>query len=203
MVKIKQAIVVEGRYDKNTLSQIVDAPIFQTNGFGIRKDKAQLDLLRRVAATRGLIVFTDSDGAGFMIRNFLKSAIDSRYLLHAYIPDILGKEKRKNAPGKEGKLGVEGMTPEVILDCLRRAGATFTDGETTQRTSVITKQDLVELGLSGGRDSSELRKALLKGLGFPEHMSANAMLQALELLYDLETLQQLVAKLPAVDGEKE
>ena len=203
MVKIKQAIVVEGRYDKNTLSQIVDAPIFQTNGFGIRKDKAQLDLLRRVAATRGLIVFTDSDGAGFMIRNFLKSAIDSRYLLHAYIPDILGKEKRKNAPGKEGKLGVEGMTPEVILDCLRRAGATFTDGEAIQRTLVITKQDLMELGLSGGRGSSELRKALLKELGFPEHMSANAMLQALELLYDLETLQQLVAKLLAVDGEKE
>ena len=130
MVKIQQAIVVEGRYDKNTLSQIVDAPIFQTNGFGILKDKQQLELLRRVAKTRGLIVFTDSDGAGFVIRNFLKSAITPEHLLHAYIPDIAGKEKRKAAPGKEGKLGVEGMTPEVILDCLRRAGATVQGDQT-------------------------------------------------------------------------
>ena len=125
MIKIKQAIVVEGRYDKNTLSQIVDAPIIETNGFGIMKDKANLAFLRRVAENRGLIVFTDSDGAGFVIRNFLKSAIDPAYLLHAYIPDIYGKEKRKSAPGKEGKLGVEGMTRQVILDALRRCGASF------------------------------------------------------------------------------
>ena len=201
MVKIHQAIVVEGRYDKNTLSQIIDAPIFQTNGFGILKDKAQLDLLRRVAKTRGLVVFTDSDGAGFVIRNFLKSGIEPKYLLHAYIPDIYGKEKRKASPGKEGKLGVEGMSPEVILDCFRRAGVTFDDVDALPAGHRITKQDLVELGLSGGADSSFKRKALLKKLDFPEHMSANAMLQALDLLYDLETLKQMVEELTSADGE--
>ena len=188
MVKIRQAIVVEGRYDKNTLAQIVDAPIFETSGFGIMKDKAQLSLLRRVARERGLIVFTDSDGGGFVIRNFLKSSIDNRYLKHAYIPDIPGKERRKAAPGKEGKLGVEGMTPQVILDCLRRAGATFDGEESLTPTASITKQDLMELGLSGGRNSNILRKQLLRKLQLPEHMSANAMLQALNLLYDRDTL---------------
>jgi len=192
MVKIRQAIVVEGRYDKNTLAQIVDAPIFQTNGFGILKDKAQLDLLRRVARSRGLVVFTDSDGAGFVIRNFLKGAIEPQYLLHAYIPDVYGKEKRKATPGKEGKLGVEGMAPEVILECFRRAGVTFEGEDAPAFGHRITKQDLVELGLSGGADSSFKRKVLLKKLDFPEHMSANAMLQALDLLYDLETLKQMV-----------
>lgn len=189
MIKIREAIVVEGRYDKNTLSQIVDAPILETSGFGIMKDKAQLELLRKVAKTRKLIIFTDSDGAGFVIRNFLKSAIQPELLLHAYIPDIPGKERRKSAPGKEGKLGVEGMTPEIIIDSLRRAGATI-EGEVAKRSyGSITKQDLVELGLSGGRDSSARRMALLKYLELPEHMSANAMLQALNLLTDLETLQ--------------
>lgn len=188
MVKIKETIVVEGRYDKNTLSQIVDAPILETSGFGIMKDKSQLALLRRVAQVRGLIIFTDSDGAGFVIRNFLKSSIDNRYLKHAYIPDIFGKERRKDAPGKEGKLGVEGMTPQVILDCLRRAGATFEGEDTPIPAATITKQDLMELGLSGGKDSSTLRKKLLQKLQLPEHMSANAMLQALNLLYDRDTL---------------
>ena len=201
MVKIRQAIVVEGRYDKNTLSQIVDAPIFQTNGFGILKDKAQLDLLRRVAKERGLVVFTDSDGAGFVIRNFLKGAIEPKYLLHAYIPDVAGKEKRKAAPGKEGKLGVEGMAPEVILDCLYRAGVTVEGEEIIGPRRGITKQDLVDLGLSGGADSSYKRKALLKKLGFPEHMSANALLQALDLLYDLETLKQITDEIMSADGE--
>ena len=116
MVNIREAILVEGRYDKNTLSQIVNAPILETSGFGIMKDKQQLKLLRKVAQSRGLIVFTDSDGAGFVIRNRIKSAIDPEYLKHAYIPDIPGKERRKSAPGKEGKLGVEGMTPEIILE---------------------------------------------------------------------------------------
>lgn len=195
MVKIQQAIVVEGRYDKNTLSQIIDAPILQTNGFGIMKDKQQLQLLRRVARTRGLIVFTDSDGAGFVIRNFLKSAIEPQYLLHAYIPDIAGKEKRKSAPGKEGKLGVEGMTPDVIIECLRRAGATVVGDEMTEPGKQITKQYLMELGLSGGSNSSILRGKLLKKLDFPEHMSANAMLQALNVLYTPEQLQRIVSEI--------
>ena len=194
MVKIKEAIVVEGRYDKNTLSQIVDAPILETAGFGIFKDKQQMALLRRVAETRGLIVFTDPDGAGFVIRNHIKSAIPSRYLKHAYIPDIYGKERRKAAPGKEGKLGVEGMKPEVIVDALRRAGATL-EGESAALENQITKQDLMELGLSGGADASAKRLALLKKLGFPEHMSANAMLQALNLLYSLDELNELVKEL--------
>lgn len=194
MVKIRQAIVVEGRYDKNTLSQVVDAPILETSGFSIMHDKENLALLRRVAEKRGLIVFTDSDGAGFVIRNFLKSAIEPKYLLHAYIPDIYGKEKRKSAPGKEGKLGVEGMSPDVILECLRRAGATF-EGEQATPTNQITKQDLMALGLSGGKDSSLLRKKLLKKLNFPEHMSSNAMLQALNLLYDLAGLTEIMKEL--------
>ena len=188
MVKIREAIVVEGRYDKNTLSQIVDAPIFQTNGFGIMKDKDQLMLLRRVAQVRGLIVFTDSDGAGFVIRNYLKGAIPPQQLKHAYIPDVPGKERRKASPGKEGKLGVEGMTPEVIMSCLYRAGATI-EGDGPGREGIqITKQDLFQLGLSGRQDSRAKRLRLLKFLQLPEHMSTNAMLQALNLLYSADQL---------------
>ena len=194
MVKIREAILVEGRYDKNTLSQIVDAPILETSGFGIFKDKKQLALLRQVAERRGLIVFTDSDGAGFVIRNHIKSAIPGKYLKHAYIPDILGKERRKASPGKEGKLGVEGMTREVILEALRRAGATI-EGEEVPAYGQITKQDLMELGLSGGADASVKRIALLKRLNLPEHMSANAMLQALNLLYSLEELKEILQSL--------
>ena len=194
MVKIKEAIVVEGRYDKNTLSQIVDAPILETSGFGIFKDKKQMALLRRVAQTRGLIVFTDSDGAGFVIRNHIKSAIPGKYLKHAYIPDILGKEKRKAAPGKEGKLGVEGMSREIIIEALHRAGATI-EGEEAAEIRRITKQDLMELGLSGGPDASARRLVLLKELNLPEHMSSNAMLQALNLLYSLEELQQVLQRM--------
>ena len=195
MVKIKEAIVVEGRYDKNTLSQIVDAPILETSGFGIMKDKQQLSLLRRVAKTRGLIIFTDSDGAGFVIRNYLKGSIDGKYLRHAYIPDISGKERRKSAPGKEGKLGVEGMTPQVILDALYKAGATVLGQETVRSYGNITKQDMMELGLSGGPNSSILRKKLLKELNLPEHMSANALLQAVNLLHTLDELREILSRL--------
>lgn len=191
MIKIREAIVVEGRYDKNTLSQIVDAPIIETSGFGIMKDKAQLAFLRQVAEKRGLVIFTDSDGAGFVIRNFLKGAIPSEQIKHAYIPDIAGKERRKSAPGKEGKLGVEGMRPEVILECLRRAGATI-EGESAGERHTVTKQDMMELGLSGGADSKAKRLALQKKLDLPEHMSANALLQALNLLYSLEELQAIM-----------
>ena len=191
MVKIKEAILVEGRYDKNTLSQILDAPILETACFGIFKDKKQMALLRQVAEKRGLIVFTDSDGAGFVIRNHVKSAIPAKYLKHAYIPDIPGKEKRKAAPGKEGKLGVEGMSREIIIESLRRAGATI-EGEEAPQSRQITKQDLMSLGLSGGPDAGAKRLALLKKLNLPEHMSPNAMLQALNLLYSLEELNDIV-----------
>lgn len=197
MIKISQAIVVEGRYDKNTLSQIVDAPVFETSGFHIMKDKATQALLRRVAMERGLIVFTDSDGGGFVIRNFLKQIIPAQYLFHAYIPDIYGKEKRKSAPGKEGKLGLEGMSREVILTALENCGANFHPNE----KQPITKQHLFALGLSGQANSSILRKQLLKKLELPEHMSANAMLQALDVLYSPEELADILKELPGY-GEK-
>ena len=200
MVKIKEAIVVEGRYDRNTLSQIVDATIFETNGFGIFKNKEQMALLRTVAQKRGLIVLTDSDGAGFVIRNHLKSAIPGAYLKHAYIPDIAGKEKRKAAPGKEGKLGVEGMRPEVILEALRACGATFDDETQDSPRTAITKQDLVELGLSGGTDSSVKRLCVQKAMNLPEHMSANALLQALNLLMTADELRNLVTTLEKKNG---
>ncbi len=194
MVRIREAIVVEGRYDKNTLSQIVDAPILETSGFGLFRDKMQLNLLRNIAKKRGLIVFTDSDGAGFVIRNHIKSAIPAQYLKHAYIPDIAGKERRKSSPGKEGKLGVEGMQPEIILEVLRRAGATFEAADAPVHGG-ITKQFFMELGLSGGPDASRLRLAVLKELNFPERMSANAMLQAVDLLLTPDELRSVVARI--------
>lgn len=199
MIRIHEAIVVEGRYDRNTISQIIDAPIFETAGFGIFKNKEQLALLRRVAEMRGLIVFTDADGAGLVIRNHLKSAIPAQFLKHAYTPDIFGKERRKATAGKEGKLGVEGMSPEVILEALRRAGATFDDSPCPV-SKQLTKQDMAALGLSGGANSSALRLSLQKRLGFPARMSANALLQALNLLYTLEELTEIVQSLEKQDG---
>ena len=194
MVKIKEAIVVEGRYDKNTLSQIVDAPILETSGFGIFKDKEQMALLHKIAQVRGLIVFTDSDGAGFVIRNHIKSAIPNQYLKHAYTPDILGKERRKAKAGKEGKLGVEGMTREIILDSLRRAGATIDENVTSEAKEELTKADLMDLGLYGP-GSNEKRLQLIKHLGFPEKMSNNAFLQAINLLYGRAELTKIMQTL--------
>ena len=191
-IKIREAIVVEGRYDKNTLSQIIDAPILETAGFGIFKNKEQMALLRKAAQVRGLIVFTDADGAGFVIRNHIKSAIPNQYLKHAYTPDVFGKERRKAAPGKEGKLGVEGMKREIIIEALRRAGATFEDGAVESRK--MTKADLMELGLYGP-GSADRRAALIRHLNFPEKMSTNAFLQAVDLLYSPEELAQILERL--------
>ena len=199
MVKIKEAIVVEGRYDKNTLSQIVDAPVLETSGFGIFKNKEQMALLRRVAEKRGLIVFTDADGAGFVIRNHLKSAIEPKYLKHAYTPDIFGKERRKEKAGKEGKLGVEGMSRDVIIESLRRAGATFIGEENAAEKAEITKADLMDLGLYGP-GSNERRKLLIKKLGFPEKISINAFLQAVNLLYTLDELTTIMNSLEKDNG---
>ena len=199
MVNIRECIVVEGRYDKNTLAQIENAPIVETSGFGIFKDKDQQRLLRQIAAKRGLIVFTDSDGAGFVIRNFLKGLIPASQLKHAYIPNIPGKERRKASAGKEGLLGVEGMTPQIILEALRRCGATI-EGKSELQSSAITKQDFMALGLSGGAGSSEKRARLMVKLGFPKHMSSNALLQAVNLLYTLPELQELVGQLEKENG---
>ena len=191
MVKIKQAIVVEGKYDQNTLSQLVDTTIFQTRGFGVMHDKALLELLRKAAKTTGLIIFTDSDGAGFVIRNFLKGALPKEGVLHAYIPDIPGKEKRKRAPGKEGLLGVEGMTKEILLSALENAGADLGGEAAKKPGDTITKFDLYTAGLSGKPDSASKRAAFLEKLRFPAHMSANALLDALNLLYTREEFLSL------------
>ncbi len=193
MRKIREAIVVEGRYDKNTLSQVVDAVILETSGFGIFKDDERLALLRRLAEERGLIVFTDPDGAGFVIRNYLRGAVDPSLVKHAYIPDRFGKERRKRTPGREGKLGVEGMDPATLLEALERAGATFLDGEAAEpgRGRPITKADLFAAGLSGTPDAAGNREALLKRLDLPVHMSANAMLEVLNILYGYEGLRDM------------
>ena len=184
MIKLEQAIVVEGKYDKHTLSQLVDAPIFETNGFGVMKDRALVALLRRAAGTCGLIVLTDSDGAGFVIRNYLKSVLPKQGVFHAYIPDVPGKERRKDKPGKEGKLGVEGMRPEVLLQALERAGVR----ERTDERPQITKTDLFLCGLSGGAGSARRRAELMRRLELPEHLGANAFLDALNLLMTREAL---------------
>jgi len=195
--KIKEAIVVEGRYDKNTLSQVVDALILETGGFSVFNDSEKTALFRRIAEKNGLIILTDSDGAGFVIRNHLKGIIDPAFIKHAYIPDRMGKERRKRTPGKEGKLGVEGMSPDILLDALRRAGATFLDEDTAISTSVpLTKADLFSLGLTGKPDSSARRAALLKQLDLPEHLSANALLDVLSALFSKAELDQLIQNLP-------
>jgi len=193
VVSVREAIVVEGRYDKNTLSQVVDAVILETAGFGIFKDEERLALLRRLAEQRGLIVLTDSDGAGFVIRNYLKGAVDPTLVKHAYIPDRPGKERRKRVPGKEGKLGVEGMSPQVLLEALERAGATFLDREAEQAPPrrAVTKADLYAVGLSGRADAAERRRALLRRLDLPEHLSANAFLEVLNALYGYDGLVEL------------
>lgn len=199
MIKIREAIVVEGRYDKIKLSSLVDGVIIETNGFGIFNDTEKLEYLRRLADERGLLVLTDSDGAGFVIRGKISSCIPKEKVKHAYIPDILGKERRKAAPSKEGKLGVEGMEPEVLRAVLIRAGATLEDecavGKSTEK---ITKADLFELGLSGGSDSNERRRALQKYLNLPERLSANGLLQALNALYGRE---EFLEKLSAEGAE--
>ena len=196
MISVKEVIVVEGRYDKNTLSQVFDAVIVETSGFGLFKDGEKLALLRRLAEKRGLVVLTDSDGAGFVIRNYIKGAIDPALVKMAYIPDVPGKERRKSSPSKVGKLGVEGMSAEVLIAALRRAGATLGGETATHRTGGITKATLYELGLSGRPDSARRRRELLRRLGLPEHLGANALLDVLNALYTSEELRALTAAAP-------
>lgn len=194
--KIREVIVVEGRYDHNTLSQVVDAAVVELGGFAVFHDAEKLALLRRLAETRGLILLTDSDGAGFVIRNHLKGALPKDRVKQAYIPDVAGKERRKRRPGKEGKLGVEGMDPATLLSVLRRCGATFEEeGEETPAGEPITKADLFALGLSGGSGSAERRLALTKALNLPEKLSPNALLDVLNLLMTKEELTETVRTL--------
>ncbi len=191
MYKIKEVIVVEGRYDKNALSQVVDAVIIETSGFGIFNDAQKQKLLRTMAEKRGLIVMTDSDGAGFVIRNFIKSCVDPKLVKHAYIPDVHGKERRKSHGSKEGKLGVEGMQPEILLDALIRAGATL-DGENSESSgALITKADMYATGLSGREGSAVKRAELIKRLDLPAHLTADALLDVLNAVMSREEFYDL------------
>ena len=193
MKKIKEVVIVEGKYDRNTLSQVVDCTIIETSGFGVFNDKQKAELIRRLAEKRGIIVLTDSDGAGFVIRNHIKGIVKDGCIKQAYIPDIYGKERRKNAPSKEGKLGVEGMRPEIILEVLRKAGATFEDEEASSSPrDTITKADFYELGLSGKPDCAALRAKLIKKLDLPEKISANALLDVVNSLYSKDELYSFV-----------
>ncbi len=185
MHRISEVIVVEGKYDKNTLSQVVDAVIIETSGFGVFNNREKQQLLRTLAQKRGLIVMTDSDGAGFVIRNFIKGCVDPKLVKHAYIPDIYGKERRKSSASKEGKLGVEGMSPDVILDCLRRAGATI-DGENSRSPAGISKADMYKKGLTGKPDSAKKRAELLRKNALPERMTAEALLQVVNAIMSRE-----------------
>ncbi len=191
MISLREAVIVEGRYDKIKLSGIIDSPIIETNGFRVFKDSEKLSLIRRIAAVRGILIFTDSDGAGFVIRNFLNGAVPKEQVKHCYIPQLAGKEKRKAQPGKEGLLGVEGVSDEVIVDAIRKSGATIIGEERNARRE-ITKADLYFLGLTGTENSAKLRQALLKNLGMPSYLSTNAMLTALNCLYSFEELNELV-----------
>ncbi|MBR1780416.1 MAG: DUF4093 domain-containing protein [Oscillospiraceae bacterium] len=196
MLKIKEAIVVEGRYDKNTLSQLVDTLILTTEGFGIFKDEEKKALLRRVAAARGIILLTDSDGAGFVIRNHLKGILPPEQIKQAYIPDCYGKERRKRKPGREGKLGVEGMSPAVLEQALRAAGATILgETEPTQQRRHITRLDLYQDGFSGAPNSAERRQRLLRALELPEHLTAKALPAVLDTLLTYEEYREIVDSL--------
>ena len=191
MHSIREVIVVEGRYDKNTLSQVVDAVIIETSGFGIFNDAEKRKLLQTMAEARGLIVLTDSDGAGFVIRNYIKGCVDPKLVKHAYIPDIYGKERRKSAPSREGKLGVEGMKPQVLLDALIRAGATFDDEENKKSAPRISKADMYARGLSGREGSAEKRARLIKQLGLPERLTADSLLDVLNATMSREEFLSL------------
>lgn len=188
--RIQEVIVVEGRYDRNTLSQVVDATIVETGGFSVFNDREKLAFLRRLAEKRGVILLTDPDGAGFVIRNYLKGAIPPQQLKQAYIPDMAGKEKRKRHPGKEGKLGVEGMSPQVLLETLRRCGATFVGEKSAEPAAALSKADLLDKGLIGP-GSAQRRQQLLQKLQLPGHLSPNAMLEVMNLLMTREEFDEL------------
>lgn len=177
MIKLKQAVIVEGKYDKIKLSQIIDAPIICTDGFGIFKNKQLQKMIKTLAEKNGILILTDSDSAGFTIRNFIGSTVPQEQIINAYIPDILGKERRKEAPSKEGKLGVEGMPETVIIEALKRAGVLYQTVEEPSRP--ITKNDLYELGFSGKTDSAQKRKKLLKYYSLPERLTTNSLVKVL------------------------
>jgi ribonuclease M5 len=192
MIHLRQAIVVEGKYDKIRLAPLVDAPILVTGGFRIFKDREQLALLRRLARQDGLLILTDSDTAGFRIRNYIKSAVPEGKIFHAYIPEILGKEPRKDRPSKEGTLGVEGVSLQVLAAALEKSGVLFAEGP---KKDPVTRMDLYEAGLSGGPDSRKKRLDLLRELKLPRYLSTAALLEALNALMDREGFFELLKRL--------
>lgn len=195
MISVREVIVCEGRYDKDTLSQVFDAVIIETGGFGVFNDREKLELLRRLAEARGLVILTDSDAAGFQIRGYLKGAIDPALVKHAYIPDVTGREKRKKTASRAGTLGVEGMKPEVLVDALRRAGATLDGQSASQGRGDVTSAELYELGLMGREGSTELRAALLSSLGLPAKLKGGALRDVLGALYTRDELEAAVRRL--------
>ncbi len=194
MLKIKEAVIVEGRYDKIKLSGIIDAPIIETNGFRIFKDKEKQNLIRSVAEKRGILIITDSDSAGFVIRNFLKGIVPEKSLKQCYIPQLKGKEKRKEKPSKEGFLGVEGIDDKEIIRAIKKSSATII-GEEGKTSSDITKNDFYDLGLTGRSNSKEKREKVLKHLKLPTYLSTNAMITALNILVTKEELTEIVSKI--------
>ena len=188
--RIREVIIVEGRYDKNALSQVVDAVILTTEGFGVFHDKEKLAYFRRLAERRGVILLTDPDGAGFVIRNHLKGALPPEQVKQAYVPDVMGKERRKRKGGKEGKLGVEGMSPDVLLAALRNCGATFEGEEPVKQSAGITRADLMDKGLIGP-GSAARRARLIQALQLPEHLTTAGLLDALNLLLSREEFDAL------------
>lgn len=181
---LKQAIIVEGKYDKIRLSSLVDAVIVPVNGFSVFKDKQTAALLRTLAEKNGVIILTDSDRSGFRIRTRIREITKGCRVTNVYIPDVKGKEKRKAEPSKEGLLGVEGMSAEILLDAFQKAGV-FAEEESVQKNPV-TKADLLELSLIGGESSSEKRKALSRSLGLPEKLSSNLFLEIINSMFSKE-----------------
>lgn len=195
--RIAEAIVVEGRYDRNTLLQAVDAVVVETDGFGVFSDDEKLELIRDLARRRGIVLLTDSDNAGFLIRSHLNGKLSDGRVLHAYIPDIEGKERRKRVGGRDGLVGVEGMSPDVIVDALRRAGATFVDESRaeSERAAELTRADFIAAGLSGAPDASERRSRLIKILGLPSRISPSALYKLLSARFTKTEFSELISRL--------
>lgn len=192
MISVKEAIIVEGRYDKIKLSSIVDTPIIETGGFRVFKDKEKQNLIRNIAKKRGILILTDSDSAGFVIRNFLKGIVPGNEIKNAYIPQLKGKEKRKAEPSKEGLLGVEGLSEAFLVKAIQNSGATVLNENKPEVRAEITKGDLYELGLSGRENSAVMREKLLKKLELPTYLTTNALVSALNCLYSLEELKEII-----------
>lgn len=194
MIRIEPVIVVEGRYDKNKIKQIFDAVVLDTAGFGIFKDGEKAAFIRKLAHTKGILVLTDADHAGFMIRNYIKNIAAGGTVYHAYTPDLYGKERRKHKASSEGKLGVEGVPDQVLIEAVRRSGVPMEEGQ-AKRAGGLTKVDFYELGLSGGPGSAVRRRKLLQALELPEDMTANALLEAVNILLTRQELAALCREL--------